>query len=102
MAGTDWNEDEFTRRILRLDGTVLGLAFGLLFGFLVFAATMWLVLKGGTSVGPHLSLLGQFFYGYSVSFVGSLVGLAYGLAVGSVTGWTLAWSYNRIASMRQR
>jgi hypothetical protein len=66
--------DEILRvRLLRLNATVQGLAAGLVCGLVLFVATNWLVLKGGDVVGPHLGLLGQYFIGYRVTFVGSLV-----------------------------
>ena len=94
---TDWNDEELAGGIIRLSGIILGLVLGVMTGLFVFVASIWLVLKGGEQVGPHLALLGQFFLGYSVSFPGSLVGLAYGSALGFVAGWSIAWLYNWVA-----
>ncbi len=93
----EWNEEDLTGEILRLNDTILAMVLGLMTGLLVFVATNWLVIKGGDRVGPHLALLGQFFPGYSVSFLGSLLGLAYGSVLGAVAGWSIAWVYNRLA-----
>jgi hypothetical protein len=84
--------------IARLNGTILAVVLGLMSGLVVFIATIWLVIKGGPRVGPHLALLGQFFPGYSVTFVGGLAGLAWGAAFGAAVGWAVAWLYNRLAS----
>ena len=73
-------------RLLRLNATVQGFVTGIVAGLGIFIATNWLVLKGGDVVGPHLSLLGQFFIGYEVTFVGSLIGFVYGFAAGFVVG----------------
>jgi hypothetical protein len=54
-------------------------------------------LKGGRVVGPHLSLLRQFFVGYEVTFVGSLIGFAYAFACGFVAGYLVSLVYNRVA-----
>ena len=78
-----------------------GIGIGLVIGLGIFIATNWLVLKGGDVVGPHLSLLGHFFIGYRVSFVGSLIGLAYGLVTGFVIGYVFAMIYNWIVDLRQ-
>jgi hypothetical protein len=88
-------------RVVRLNAKVHGLVTGLVAGMLIFIATNWLVLKGGRQVGPHLSLLGQFFIGYRVTFVGSLIGFAYAFACGFVVGYTIAWLYNRIADRKE-
>lgn len=96
------DEERLAQAVLRLNGIVLGLVLGIIAGLLIFIATNWLVLKGGDVVGPHMSLLGQFFYGYSVTFVGSLIGLAYGFAVGFISGWIIAWVYNCIVALRGR
>ena len=81
-------------RLMRLNSIVHGVVTGALFGLGVFLATNWLILKGGPIVGPHLALLGQFFIGYRVTFVGSLIGFAYGFALGFVVGYVVAWIYN--------
>jgi fructose-specific phosphotransferase system IIC component len=65
-------------------------------------ATIFLVLKGGDVVGPHLALLGQFFIGYQVTFGGSIVGFLYGLLSGFVIGYVIATLYNWMASIREK
>ena len=94
------NEEKLFTGILWLNIKVLGLAFGLLFGLIIFVATNWLVIKGGEPVGPHLSLLGQYFIGYRVSFLGSFIGFAYGFAVGTLSGALIGWIYNVIVDLR--
>src|SRR5215472_5087703 len=59
-------------RLLRLNATLQGVVTGTVVGLGVFIATNWLLLKGGEVVGPHLSLLGQFFIGYRVKSFGKL------------------------------
>jgi hypothetical protein len=93
-------EERLFRGILRLNAKALGLVLGLLCGLAVFIATNWLVIKGGDPVGPHLRLLGQYFIGYRVTFLGSLIGFAYGFAVGTLGGAFIGWIYNKIAALR--
>lgn len=88
-------------RVLYLNVKVHGVVTGILLGTGIFIATNWLILKGGKPVGPHLALLGQFFWGYSVSFVGSIVGLAYGFICGFVIGCVMAWTYNRVLTFQE-
>ena len=87
-------------RLLRLNAALHGVVTGLLLGLLMFAATNWLVLKGGPVVGPHMALLGQFFIGYRVTFVGSVIGFAYGFALGFVVGFSIAWIYNWMLGLK--
>lgn len=99
---TDLPEDaQLARAVVRLKGTVLGLAAGTTAGLVLFLATNWLVFKGGDPVGPHLALLSQFFIGYSVTFAGSFVGMAYAFATGYLAGWFVAWVYNRVLLLKQ-
>jgi hypothetical protein len=95
-------EDVVLTRIVRLNAMVQGLVTGLLGGLVIFVATNWLVLKGGPVVGPHLALLGQFFIGYRVTFLGSLIGFAYGFVSGFLAGYFVATVYNRVVARRDR
>lgn len=94
-------EDIVVMRLLRLNSMVQGIATGLVLGLAIFVATNWLILKGGDVVGPHLALLGQFFIGYEVTFVGSLIGLAYGFGLGFVVGYLLGHIYNGIVDWKE-
>jgi hypothetical protein len=96
-----WPEDVVLTRLLRLNAVLTGVVTGILAGLAIFVATNWLILKGGPVVGPHLALLGQFFIGYRVSFVGSLIGFGYGLVCGFVGGFVAAWIHNRVVTYRE-
>jgi hypothetical protein len=87
-------------RLMRLNATVQGLVTGTVVGLGIFIATNWLVIKGGPVVGPHLALLGQFFVGYRVTFLGSFIGLGYGFALGFCVGYGVARIYNWLVSIR--
>ena len=82
----------------KLDRTALGFAVGTLSGLIVFLATIVLVIKGGTVVGPNLALLGQFFFGYTVSISGAFIGLVYGFVVGFIVGWLIGLLRNLLVS----
>ncbi len=74
-----------------LDKTALGIACALVGGLIVYLATAILILTYRQGpLGPNLSLLRQFFLGYSVSWQGAIVGLLWGSAVGFVAGWLFA------------
>lgn len=87
--------------IARLRASVMAIVFGTLLGGGLFLATAWLVVRGGEVVGPHLSLLGNYYPGYTVTWGGSFLGLVYGFLTGAVTGWVVTYLYNLIALRRQ-
>ena len=76
-----------------------GLACGILLGLGLFVATNVLVVRGGEVVGPHLGLLGIFFPGYRVTFLGSLIGFVYAFVVGYGFGRTVSVVYNRLVGL---
>ena len=91
-------------RLLRVNALSFGLVAGLVAGLGLFVATNWLVLKGDGAheVGPHLSLLAQYFLGYSVTFAGSLVGFVWAFACGLAVGYAGSWLYNAVARLRHQ
>jgi hypothetical protein len=57
--------------------------------------------RGGSRVGAHLQLLGQYFVGYEVTWKGSLIGFFYGALVGGLIGWSIGTVYNKIVGVRE-
>jgi hypothetical protein len=98
----DLEQERLVRAVLRINDKVLGVVFGVIVGTGVFVATLWLVVKGGPTVGAHLSLLSQFFPGYRVTYLGSFVGFLYGFLLGYLIGWSIAWLYNQFVYLRGR
>jgi hypothetical protein len=88
------------RTIARLRAGIVAIVTGMVGGFAMFAATLWLVIKGGPNVGRHLSLLRAYYPGYEVTWTGSLIGFGYGALTGALLGWCVAWLYNSLASRR--
>lgn len=93
-------EKAILTRLLYLNAILVGVVTGLVLGLGIFVATNFLILKGGPVVGPHLALLGQYFIGYKVTFVGSLIGLVYGSVTGFIIGYVVARLYNWFARLR--
>jgi hypothetical protein len=89
-----------TRTIARLRAGIVGVVTGMVTGFGLFAATLWLVIKGGQNVGQNLGLLRAYFPGYSVTLGGSFVGLFYGALTGAAIGWSVASLYNALSKWR--
>lgn len=90
-------EIQIEKAVVLLNAKLLGIVFGFLSGAGLFLATIFLVLKGGPHVGLHMNLLGSFFPGYRVTFLGSMVGFCYAFAVGFVLGVALGTVYNKVA-----
>ena len=99
------NKDEFEKivltQLMKMNAVISGVIFGLITGLGIFVVTIFLLIKGGEVVGPHLSLLGQFFIGYQVTFVGSIIGLLYGFGFGFLVGYLFAHLYNWLANFRE-
>ena len=89
-----------TRTIARLRAGIVAVVTGMVTGFGLFLATLWLVIKGGENVGQNLGLLRAYFPGYSVTWGGSFVGLFYGALTGAVIGWSIASLYNALSKWR--
>ena len=83
--------------VARIRVGIMAIVFGMLGGFVLFVATIWLLIEGGPNVGQTLGLLSHYFPGYSVTWRGAVVGFAYGAMTGALAGGVLAWIYNRIA-----
>jgi hypothetical protein len=90
------------RAVLRLNANILGIVLGIILGLGIFVATNFLILKGGAVVGPHLALLGNFFLGYRVTFLGSIIGFGYGLLTGYVAGFIIATIYNQVVKFKSK
>jgi hypothetical protein len=108
MADEKNLEEVVLTRLLRLNATVQGIVAGIVVGLAIFVVTNGLILKGGhigphgePVIGPHLSLLSQFFVGYRVTFLGSLIGFAYGSVSGFLIGYFVARIYNWVVDLRQ-
>jgi hypothetical protein len=94
--------EEVRKAIARIQTGVLTIVLGLICGLSLFLMTAWLVIKSGENVGAHLQLLGNYFPGYSVTWIGSIVGLFYGLVVGGLLGWAIGTIYNKLVAIRQK
>lgn len=78
----------------RLDHVAFGAGFGAVCSIILAVMTAILVVKGGDTVGPTLSLLANFLPGYEVTVRGCFIGAAYGAVFGFVGGSLFAWLRN--------
>jgi hypothetical protein len=83
--------------LLRLNARAWGIAIGLLMGLGLFTATALLIVKGGRTVGPHLSLIGSYLPGYQVTWGGAFIGFVYLFVIGYAIGRVIGGVYNAMA-----
>ncbi len=81
------------------DPVALGVAVGAVAAVGLFLATAVLLLRPEEPKGPTLSLLGQFLFGYEVSWGGSVIGFLEAGAAGFVFGYVLARMINGLVAI---
>jgi len=77
------------RAFAPLHRSALGIACGVVVGGLICTATLALVIHG-RHPNVKLYLLDQFFWGYSVSWLGALIGFLWGWVAGFILGYGFA------------
>ena len=85
----------------RYDPVALGAAVATVAGSGLFLATAILLLRGGEVVGPNLSLIGVFLFGFEASWRGAVVGAVEAAALGFVFGAGLAAVINRLIAFHE-
>jgi hypothetical protein len=76
----------------------LGAAVGFMSGLGLAAVTLFhLVLE--PQGAPPLHLLGQFFYGYELSWTGALIGFCWAFFTGFVAGWFVGFVHNLVTAI---
>jgi len=81
---------------MKLDVKAFALTCALLWGIGLPLATWWVIALDGSSA--HLTWLGHFYRGYSLTFTGSLIGGVWAFCDGLVGGAIFAWLYDVIAA----
>ena len=83
--------EELIRAVFaRFDDVALGSALGSVAALVTFLATAILLLRGGDPLGPTLSLLGNYLFGYEVSWPGALLGALEAGLIGFGVGFAMA------------
>ncbi|MDP8206667.1 MAG: bacteriophage holin [Candidatus Electryonea clarkiae] len=80
---------------MKIKPLALALTAGIFWGAAVMLATWWLLIRG--SGGSTIVLLGNFYLGYSFSWIGSIIGLIWGFVDGFICGYLFALLYNVFA-----
>jgi protoporphyrinogen oxidase len=85
------------------DPMALGVAVGTVGGLGLLLATCILLLPSGSGpVGPNLSRLGSYLFGYTVTWQGAVIGLLETGAGGFVLGWVIAKGINTLIDRERR
>ena len=95
LSELDETPESAVLAFLPLHKRALGVAFGTAAAALVFCATAFsLVFIGGDPSG--LRLLGEYFYGYEVSWTGAVIGAFWGFVTAFVFAWFAAFVRNLV------
>jgi hypothetical protein len=92
--------EDFPRAVLRLDGTALGIAIGLIGALGLVATTNMLVVRGTAAESVHAWLVSEILPGYAVSPLGSVIGAIELFVVLYVCCRVFAAIYNALAARR--
>ena len=87
--------ESFRGSLARRNAIAFGFFFAVIAGASLFLATLILVMKGGVGIGRNLSLLNQYFPGYSVTVGGAFIGLLWAVVTGFLLATPTAWLYYR-------
>ena len=87
--------DAVLHRILgRIVKARLAAAVGTVCGSLFFMVTLIAILRADPFLSSTVGLLGEYFFGYTLTINGAFLGLMYGFVWGSIVGWMFAYIYN--------
>jgi hypothetical protein len=95
---TEGLPEEVVLAFAPLHKRAFGTAIGVTVGAVIFLATVIFYLRGPFS-GRNLSLLSEYFYGYTVSWAGAGIGFLWGFFVGFVAGWFIAFCRNLVIAI---
>ncbi len=82
---------------MKLNVKAFALTFSIFWGIALFLMTWWIILFEGVTY--ETTLIGQVYYGYNISPMGSVIGLIWGLVDGLIAGAIFAWLYNFIVTL---
>jgi hypothetical protein len=87
-------QEKITHIFPRIDPVALGFSVGTTAGVLLFAATLFMVMKDGGIAGPNLALLSNFLLGFTVTFQGAVIGFLDLFILGFFLGSIIAYLRN--------
>jgi hypothetical protein len=91
-SGPSTRENAVVAAFLPLHKRALGVAFAVVGALVVFVVTAVYLIR--RPEGIDLTLLSNYFAGYTVSWAGAFIGAAWAAFAGYVAGWFLAFTRN--------
>jgi hypothetical protein len=82
---------------MRFNIKAFALTCGIVWGAMIFLATVWLLAFGFE--GELIGNLDHFYFGYSFSYAGAVIGAVWGFVDGLICGAIFAWLYNKLAGV---
>jgi hypothetical protein len=79
---------------MKLNIKAFAISVSLFWGISIFTLTWWYILLNGAT--NDKTFLGDFYFGYNISPIGSLIGLIWGILEGLIGGAVFAWLYNKL------
>jgi hypothetical protein len=98
-TGADTLPPALVRAFAPIHKAALGIAVGAAAALVILTLTVSSLLRGLGEHSSHLGLLSEYFYGYSVSWLGAPVGAFWALVVGFVAGWFTAFCRNLVIAV---
>ena len=92
---TNAESGELTRAFAPIHRLAVGVSAGTVCGLVMLLTTVFQIVIQPQQA-PNLELLGQYFYGYEVSWSGGVIGAAWGFATGFAMGWCAAFVRNSV------
>ena len=86
------------RAFAPIDKTAFCVALGVITGTTLCLITAFHLIAR-PEPAPPIHLLGQYFYGYSVTWTGALVGWLWGACAGFIAGWFVAFARNLVVAI---
>ena len=79
---------------MKINIKAFALTCGIIAGLVLFVLTIWFLIMGFN--GNMLAMLGNIYWGYSVSWIGALIGFVYAFVDGIILGFLFGYLYNRL------
>lgn len=99
LTDTSFADEILTKSLARIDKVALAAAMGIVAAALLMVMTIWSVMADEGAGKQMLEPLAQYFYGFSVSYLGAVLGSLHAFVWAFVFGWLLAYCRNLLVGV---